>query len=66
MYLTREAKKEFDEIPNLKKRIAELEKELKETKKDNEQYRQMLKTLEISDNIPLPDFTETFKKLESL
>lgn len=63
MYLTKEAKKEFDEIPELRKRIKKLEEELIETKKDNEQYRQMLKSLEESDNITLPDFSETVKKL---
>ena len=48
----------------LKEKIETLEKELDNVKKENEQYRQVFENLKSSDDVALPDFSETVKRLK--
>ena len=63
-------KRKEKEVPEklfeLKEEIATLGKELDKVKKDNEQYRQVFENLKSSDDVALPDFSETVKKIIGL
>ena len=67
--LKKEAQKSLKkEVPKklfeLKEKIGTLEKELDNVKKENEQYRQVFENLESSNDVALPDFSETVKRLK--